>query len=244
MRELQLENFKILANVNEDVGRQLYLFNNFEKDEVEFFKNSIKNGDVCFDVGANIGYFTLLFSKFNGGSDVHIFEPIKSNIEMIEKSLAINSIKNVTINQTAVGNSDGNISFSISEDSAFSSIHDTGRKPLSEVIEVGVLKIDTYVNQNDIKRIDVLKIDVEGAEELVIMGAKNTLTDPNKRPRLVMIELYDLNLKGFNTSRVEIIRKMKEYGYSPFVISNNFKLVELNESKHSKYYNVIFQPGI
>ncbi len=242
VKEITLKKFKIIANINEDVGRQLYLFGSFEKVEIEYFSKIIKQGDICFDVGGNIGYFSIEFSKLIGDGEVHVFEPIKSNVQMIEASISLNGLSNVIVNESAVGNENGFVKFSVSEDSAFSSIHDTGRKPLAEITEVKIVKLDTYFIEKKLSRIDILKIDVEGAEQLVVTGAEAILTDPNKRPRVVLIELYDLNLKGFGASRNEIINIMRNYGYSPFVISKNSELVELNELNHSRHYNVIFQP--
>lgn len=239
---VRLANFNMIVLANEDVGRQLMLFKSYELAETNFFKKNIKSTDICFDIGGNIGYFSLLFAYLAPKGCVHVFEPIKLNLSMINTNAAINSMENLIINNSAVGSSRGSVKFSISEDSAYSSIKNTGRIRELKSISVPLTTIDDYVKSNGIKRIDILKVDVEGAENLVLDGLIEVLSNPSKKPRFILMELYDDNLKVFNASIAKIIKKMEAFHYYPFIInSKNSDLIRFDPVMHKKFYNIIFK---
>lgn len=231
----------MLVLSNEDVGRQIVLFGNYEKDETAFFKRNIKRTDICFDVGGNVGFFSLLFACLASEGEVHVFEPIRLNASLIRTNAALNSIGNITVNECAVGAYQGRVTFSVSKDSAFSSINDTGRVPLAETVEVPITTIDSYLNLKSLPRIDVLKVDVEGAEEMVIDGAINLLTDLNRRPRMILLELFNGNLMAFDTNVEAIMAKMAAMGYRASVLRHGGEvLMDYDANKHQRCYNIIF----
>lgn len=241
IKSIKIDDMSIVVFENEDVGRRLSFLKDFEKAETSFFKKHIHSNDICFDVGGNIGYFTLIFSKMAMNGTTHVFEPIALNSLIIKVNAELNDISNVVINQVAVGDSYGNVSFSVSEDSAFSSLNSTGRIAESKNITVPIIRIDDYVAKNNIPKIDVLKIDVEGAEELVLKGALGVLTDPDKRPRIIMVELYDPNLSGYSTSKEIIVKLLESYQYNAYVINDSFCLIPYEPNSHTKIYNIIFK---
>lgn len=87
---------------------------------------------------------------------------------------------------------------------------------------------------------DILKIDVEGAEEMVINGANNLLKDINRRPRIVLIELFDKNLVFFNTTVKKIVIKMAGFNYKPYVVMTGGCKLETLNINSPQSYNVIF----
>jgi hypothetical protein len=118
---------------------------------------------------------------------------------------------------------------------------DSGRKLEMEKIQVPITTLDRYVNKMKIKKIDFIKIDVEGAEKLVIEGAVNILSDFILRPKLMMVELYDVNLKAFKTTKKEIIDILRSKNYLPFVLDNGI-LVGFNPLIHGdKFQNIFFK---
>jgi FkbM family methyltransferase len=217
------------------------LFGNFEKEETAFFKRNIKEGDICFDIGGNIGFFSLLFARCAPNGVVHAFEPICLNAKLISVNAALNNMNNIIVNMSAVGSEQGFVTFSVSKDSAFSSMKDTGRKPVAESVTVPITTIDTYVAKNNITHVDIMKVDVEGAEEMVINGAALLLKNNKVKPRIILLELYDLNLAAFNTSVKRIMEKMISFGYSAYVIRHgNDELIPYEYEKHKTFYNIIF----
>jgi FkbM family methyltransferase len=244
LRNIRLEGFEIIAPVNEVLGRQFIALHEYEKEETEFFRKHIKSDDVCFDVGGNVGYFSLLLSSLLDTGSVHSFEPITGNSTLIAASAALNGFDNITVNNTAVGDQNGHVNFSISEDSAYSSMIDTGRVSEKVNVSVPILRLDDYIKTAKTPKVDILKIDVEGAEAQVLDGAKALLQNSAKRPRIIMVELFDGNLLGFGSSKEEIISTLSEWGYTAhIVVDRSGQHAVYSAEKHPKMYNFIFMPS-
>jgi FkbM family methyltransferase len=244
IQHLNPQGFDMLALTNEDVGRQIWLFGSFEPDETRYFKEFIEPDDICLDVGGNVGYFSMLFARCAYKGHVHTFEPIPLNAALITVNKEINMFNNITINNVAVGNEHGNVNFSISTDSAYSSIRATGRFLEERSISVPLITLDSYIADKKIERVDVIKIDVEGAEDLVLIGAANLLKDTLRRPRIVLLELFDENLKPFGTGVKMIVDRMIEFGYRPFVLQSGGRtLSDYSPEMANKFYNIIFAPA-
>lgn len=152
-----------------------------EKNERVFYIKNINEGNVVFDVGANIGELTLLFSKFVGNrGQVHSFEPTPETFDKLSSLVRITNKKNVTLNNLAVSEDKGFGNFNIYE-KQYASWNTFAKRPLENYginiappisIVVPVISIDEYCLENFIDRIDLLKIDVEGAELDVLKGAE------------------------------------------------------------------------
>jgi len=241
LRNISLEGFEIIAPVNEVLGRQFIALREYEKEETEFLRANVRPNDICFDVGGNVGYFSLLLSGLAKKGIVHTFEPIKGNSTLIEASAALNGIKNIIVNNTAVGDQNGHVEFSVSQDTAYSSIINTDRVPEKMRVTVPIISLDEYIKKNQLSKIDILKIDVEGAEAQVLKGAQNLLKNSTNRPRIILIELFDDNLLGFNTSSKEITDTFLELGYTANIITNRAgKFIEHRLGENSKEYNFVF----
>jgi FkbM family methyltransferase len=236
-----LPSYEMLVFANEDVGRQIWLFGNYEADETRFFIEQIRPTDICFDVGGNVGYFSLLMSRLASDGSVHVFEPIPVNAALIAANTALNAIENLHLTNAAVGDHEGSVLFSVSVDSAYSSMHATGRLAEEKSIHVPLIALDDYLSAKSLLRIDVMKVDVEGAEDLVIRGASGLLGDSSRRPRIVLMELFDGNLSSFGSSVASVIERMASFGYQPHVLmAGGRRLAPYNPSRHSAFYNIIF----
>ena len=236
----RINDCSLLVLANEDVGRSIHFGRSYEAAETKYLEGFISSTSICVDVGANIGYFTLLMGKVACQGKVYAFEPIPLNASLLRASVELNGFENIEIVESAVGALDGKISFSQSTDSAYSSIRDTERKPVEREISVSMTTMDTYVCHHRIQSIDVLKIDVEGAEGLVLEGSKALLSDPDRRPKLVLMELFDQNLVPFNTHASAVVDTMRGFGYTPFFVDDLAKLVPFNEEALVTLYNVFF----
>ena len=233
-----LNGVEMLVRANEDVGNGI-INKSFEVEELNFILNWLKEDAVFFDVGANTGLFSLLAAAKSSKIQVHAFDPIKLNTTLLEASIEINSLSNITVNQTCVGDYDGVVEFSVSSDSAYSSIKDSGRKCEYKKVNLPIITLDTYIKCNSITKIDFMKIDVEGAEMMVIEGA-NAAFHNNLKPKLMMIELFDKNLIAFNTSVKEAVIFVEKLGYKALILSED-KLVAFDNDVHAnKNYNIFF----
>ena len=236
---LQLPDFQMMVFANEAVGRRIWLFKSYEREEIKFLEKNVKADDTFFDLGGNVGYFSLNFAKWATDGHVHVFEPIPLNAALIKTNLALNGMRNATVNNVAVGTTVGKAVFSVSVDSAYSSFNATGRNPEMNSIEVDVITLDTYIANNTVARVDVLKMDVEGAEGLVLDGGKNFFSNPKVRPRLMLIELFDENLLPFGHNTAQLISLLEGYSYQAKVLGPDGRLQPYSAGlKH--IYNVFF----
>lgn len=239
----RINGYELLTIANEDVGRDILFAKKFEIGETTFIRRFLSHDATCVDVGANIGYFSLLMA--NGAPDrkIYSFEPIPLNAHLLRSSAALNSLENIEVIESAVGSTDGEVSFSQAIDSAYSSILDSRRKPVERLIRVPITRLDSFLATRSMPAVDFLKIDVEGAEELVIEGSIALMTDPSRRPKLVLMELFDKNLEAFGTNSMAIVNRMKKFGYTPFFVDETASVAAFEEARLKSTYNVFFTPS-
>ncbi len=244
LKQVNLDGIKYLVWANEDIGKKLILLRSFEKNETDAFKSLIKLGDVCLDVGGNVGYFTLNFARQVGpAGKVFVFEPIRRNALMIQLGAEINSFGgNVQVMRAAVSNKVGNVSLTIpSVDGAYAYISQDEGDTVSEINEtVDCIRLDDFVAERELSGVDIVKIDVEGAELLVLEGATTLFSGGTHQPRVVMIELVDEFLNRYEASITKVMDLMGQYGYKPYYAISKGALVEFQESDYNKVFNVFF----
>ena len=230
---------RLLVRATEDVGK-LILAGIFEIDELTYLLRRIRPDDIFFDVGANVGLFSVVLGNAQPTIAVHAFEPIPLNVALCEASVHINELTNVRINRLCVGEVCGDVDFDTAADSAYSSIITAGHKPSARRSRVPVTTLEHYVAEHNVARIDVMKVDVEGAEKMVLSGGAGLLSEPDRGPRLVLLELWESHLAAFGTSVLEVTSMMTSWGYSGFVLQNGER-VALQERSDLSIYNVFFE---
>jgi len=239
---VQTNGFQMLVRSNEDVGRSIYYRGGYEQPETDFFRRTLRPADVCFDVGANVGYFTLLFALCCSEGTVHCFEPVPLNFHTLSMNILLNGYSNVAANTIALSDRPGKAEFCICSDSAFSSFVNTGRKPTAATTLVEMQTLDDYCEVRQIPRVDILKVDVEGAEGRVIAGGRRLLADTKRQPRLVMLELVDAMLGRHQASVGEVSSVMQGHGYTPHVLSEG-RLARWRPELEREYENMFFVAG-
>lgn len=234
-----INGYALLVLANEDVGRTILYDRKFEDADVRFLANAIPDDAVCVDVGANVGYFTMLFAKLSPRGNVYAFEPLQLNGSLLRASAALNRYDNIEIFEVAMGDATGETSLTQSSDGAYSSIIDTKRAPAERTVTVGLTTLDHFVESKGIFRIDVLKIDVEGAETLVVAGGARTLQDASRRPRIILMELCEKNLEVFGSTSKNLLDTMASFGYTAHV-NDDDGLRRLDGERLGPTGNVVF----
>lgn len=126
-----------------------------------------KNG-VFYDIGANVGFYTLLASRIVGiDGHVYAFEPLPRNIMYLRRHIELNKLQNVRVFDVAVADYTGVTRFEEGERHSMGKIAQNGN------FEVSVTMLDSLLAQNEIKPPDLVKIDVEGGELAVLNGAES-----------------------------------------------------------------------
>lgn len=155
------------------IGKSIEKYGEFSHLEAKLFEQICKDGDIIFEVGANIGAHTVGLSKLVGKGYVFAFEPQRMVFQSLCANLAINSISNVFAYQEAISNEDGTIlipEYDFSKNNNFGGINIEHSKNGTLVHKQ---KLDNFINK--INRLKFLKIDVEGMEISVLQGAKEII---------------------------------------------------------------------
>jgi FkbM family methyltransferase len=239
VRQVSLNGMQMLVMANEDVGREIYFFHKYESLDVAYLRSAIRPSDICFDVGANTGFFSIVMGACALEGRVYAFEPIPLNYHLLSANVLLNGLP-VDAYEVAVSDKVGEALFSQSEDSAYSSLVAVGRRPEVQKITVPTISLAEFASREGIRRIDVMKIDVEGAEQLVLEGAAEILARSTMAPRLLMVELYDANLAPYGSSIAQIVRLVQSFGYQPFVVQPGGCLSAFGPQHYNRHYNVFF----
>jgi len=145
-----------------------YWLGSYEMEKQKVFSKSISEGDVVFDIGAHVGFYTLIASKLVGETGkVYSFEPFPKNISYLKKHIRLNKLDNVKIVDRAVSNKTGEVFFEAGQNSSTGKISKNGQKIQS-------IKLDDFIKEN-IPVPDIIKMDIEGGETETLKGAEITL---------------------------------------------------------------------
>jgi len=198
-----------------NVSRDLYL-GQIEDDVVEFLKWYLRPGMVAMDIGANIGIYSLLIAKYVGASgSVHAFEPTPRTFEQLCANYELNGFTCVQLNQLAVADKSGTSTFYLYNQCGMNSMRrqDWVGKPLEQIV-VETISLDEYVLAKNLQRVDLLKIDVEGAELTVFKGARSLLCSLN--PPVVVCEFADKTTRNFGYQTASLRDYLESLGYQLF----------------------------
>lgn len=160
-------------------GTHGYWLGTYEADKQRQFQEHCRPGQCVYDIGANLGFYTLLASRLVGKTGrVISFEPFPQNVAKIEKHVALNQNGNVTVVPVAVSDAEGTAHFQTGSASEMGRLSETG------TLTVHTVSLDTRVDRGDWPVPDVLKIDVEGAESRVLKGAARLLA--TRHPAIIL----------------------------------------------------------
>ena len=138
------------------------------------FADAIKQGDVVYDVGANVGIYSL-YGSFEAGNAgrVYAFEPLERNLRYLRQHLALNKVQNCTVLESAVCNSEGTLAFSATDwEPSMARLSTKGD------ITVPSTTLDSCIyGERRFRPPNVVKIDVEGAEFEVLLGAARAIAE-------------------------------------------------------------------
>lgn len=243
LKQIERNDIEYIIWANEEVGKSLYLRRCYEKKNLMVFSEFIDEGDICFDIGGNIGYFALNFANLCGPKGlIHVFEPVEKNALVIELASLINGFDNIFVHREAVSDNGKGMEYVILDADSAYSFSVTERQQVSQnTVMKKSITLDTFVSKHDIKKpISVIKIDVEGAEGLVLRGAREILKNKKIRPKLIMAELVNDYLAPFNDSTEGIICYMEKFGYQAFFADQNGNLTNYSADESKLPLEIFF----
>jgi len=184
----------------------------YHQGTTKLFTDFIESGMTVVDVGANIGYFTLLAARLVGEKGkVFAFEPEPENYALLTKNIEINDYKNVTAMQKAASNKTGQVELFL--DKVQTTTHTILRvrgETCEESIAVDAVSLDEFFKGKE-RLIDVIKIDVEGAEMLVLLGMTKILKSNDNLK--VFTEFWPQGLEKAGFSPEEYVNKLVQSGF-------------------------------
>ena len=197
-------------------------FYGYEKEETDFVLSIINESFhlnfTMFDIGANIGWYSLNISKKFPNILIHAFEPIPKTFAYLNNNININGIKNIITNNFGLSNENKDVEFYYyKEGSGNSSLVNLSDLVGTEKIGSRVYKLDHYVKTNNL-HVDFIKCDVEGAELFVFEGAIETL-EMNKP--IVFTEMLRKWSAKFGYHPNDIISLFNSIGYNCYTIYEN-----------------------
>jgi FkbM family methyltransferase len=219
MREAIIDNdVPIFVDIFERIQSYMYFIGEFERYETKKFIHAINPGNVVMDLGANIGYYSLIASKYIGHEGhVFSFEASPKVYESLCKNCSLGN-KNISHFNLAIADKEGKLKFNLPQNpqeqgSGSLSTNNTGD------IEVESISIDQFVQTENITRLDFIKMDIEGAEVKAFLGMKETIS--KYKPKM-LFEFSPSRYEDIEITQFEsLVKIMKDLRYKFRFLTRN-----------------------
>jgi FkbM family methyltransferase len=221
------------------VGRSIMDNGCFETETVHFVQRFLKPGMVFLDIGANIGQYSLLASELVGSEGtVHSFEPYPLMYAVLRRNVERNHCVNVHCNCVALDEQEGSQQLFLSGSKGFGSTSFVPAEHYSGLqIGVRTMSVDRYAQVHGLDRVDLIKIDVEGAEMSVLKGAHFLL---DKHPDVALVlEFNDTAAHRFGYSSAQLADYLRARGFKLFRLQESGISPYKNDDGKLIYYNVV-----
>ncbi|GIV43296.1 MAG: hypothetical protein KatS3mg035_0419 [Bacteroidia bacterium] len=244
-RTYEFQGLVFKVDIHTYLGKLMYWRGAHEWGPILAMKKIIKSGGICIDVGANQGEYTLWMAKLSSDSGKVIsFEPLTKMYNQLIENIDLNpnlSQKIITIKKGlsdhvselplyAVNASDNN-----SDNEGMPSIfHSDTRNTFIENIALSTLDIE--LKKMNINKVNFIKIDVEGAELLVLKGAADTL---NKSKPNLLIEFNEQTFNAAGYTSNDIFNFLEPFGYRFYIIGIRGNLKACNKNSIPPFCNII-----
>jgi FkbM family methyltransferase len=221
--------------------RSLLSVGTYEAFETKVFQSLLRPGIVVADIGANIGYYTLISARAAGDTGLVLaFEPDPRNFALLRRSVEANGYRNVSAQQMALSNRSGSLTLYADAVNAGNSTLGRGnvlRELCQYTVKTETLD-DFMAREGRNRRIDLIKMDVQGAEGLVLQGASGVL---HSSPLTMMMEFEPDKLESLSTDPAELLVRLADYGFRTKIIDG--KRAAVREATQAEILAVSAQRG-
>jgi len=229
-------NMSLIPN-DKGISLELLLFKTHEPLTTKLTTKELRNGMVCVDIGSNIGYYALLESKIVGkNGKVFCIEPSPKNFNYLNNNLKLQNSSNTETFEMAIGNQDGTTKLTVGNKSNHAKVisEDETIPNDLDVISVPIKKLDTFVQEQNISKIDFVRMDVEGFELNVIEGMKYVL---RKLRPMIQIEVHKMFLGTEYTKK--LLESLKDEGYDiKYYVPKDMEYPFIGNMRDVKKYDI------
>jgi FkbM family methyltransferase len=207
--------YTLLYNSGNSIIKRLKSEAIFEEKMSKAIVNDLRRFSSSFflDIGANIGFISLYVAREVPQAKIYAFEPGPRQASLLEKTIEVNGLKlRIMPSRVALSDSIGTQTFYTHpmRDMAKDGFEDTGRGEKAQQIRVETITLDTWWKKNGKPKIGVVKIDTEGAELLVLRGAKDLLAEVKP---IIYLEIEERNLKAYPYKVIDVLNHLNAAGY-------------------------------
>ena len=220
------------------IGRLIFTFREYYEPELAYLEKVLAPGNTFVDVGASFGIYTVAASRMVGDSGhVLAFEPSIQSFPVLRKNIDVNNLRNVSAFHVALSEKRGRAWLYHAPDPSGNSL---GRDPSFEGAGEDVMteSLDHLLRRISVDRVDVIKMDVQGAEELVLRGASKVVN--SMRP-IIIFEVYPDGAAYLGLSPNGAREMLESLGYEFFRVGESAPLVWAEPQP--TYFNVVAIPG-
>jgi FkbM family methyltransferase len=215
----------------------------FERPERAFLQRFLQPGMIAIDVGAHQGFFTLLAARqVRPSGGVYSFEPSPREQKALKLNLRLNRCKNVRIQPFALGSQETTSDLYVVNEfnTGCNSLRPPNVQQSTSNVTVRVITLDNWLAQNKLKRLDFIKLDIEGGELDALKGAEQTL---RTKPRpVIMCELEDIRTAPWGYGPRAIATYLHEFGFQWFQPTDRGNLLSLPADAYEFKGNYIAVP--
>lgn len=224
---------KMYYEFNSDIGHKLFHLGRFEENELKIIEKFLKEDSVVLDIGANLGIHSIRYALKHPGRTVFSFEPAHKTYQFLLKN--IEGIRNIIPINIGLSNENGIQEFFTASDNAYSSLKDTKIKNIVGKEKVLIDKLDDIIPLLDIKKLDLIKIDVEGNDQKTLEGMASTI---KKFEPIIFCEIVKSD--HLNPNPDKTISFIQNLGYNIYVVKEN-KIIPYS-GHDNQYYQHLFIP--
>ena len=264
---INIYDYKMMIPLQYDgIGKALYVYRSRELDHKWILDNELLTGNIVLDLGANIGYYAIMEAKKVGSfGKIYGIEPDPRNIEFLKKNINLNKIDNIfEFEQGAISNKNGKSEFILSSKTNLSALSNGENENSFDSVNVQKYDFGEYLKNK--KRIDLVRMDIEGHEIEVFDSLINFYKEfQNKLPRKIIFETHFNVYKKKKERVIEVLNKifdigynikylsspdepkiqLHKHGYKPFKVINEFPFRRgiYKNIKHQDFINFITTTG-
>ncbi len=238
-----MKNIKMRVDKNSYMGGTIYWCGFHHLSELLFLRSFLKEDMTFIDIGANQGEFTLFAAKKLRKGKVIAFEPTPFQLGLLKKNVELNGFDNIEINEYGLFDKEGEFDIFTSYDTEIHAGENDGLSSIfksetrSELEATIQLKVFDSIYFDKLKRLDFVKIDVEGAELPALKGMIKTL---KKFHPIVLIEMNKETFESAGYTIQDMLDFMSNLNYKPYNLFRG-RISEMNVAEMNELSNVIFK---